>query len=150
MEKFNNKEINEVMYKTLEIYDKIKDIILLMNGQTINLNDKKILSLFLGIIHTNNSISSLFLENGYEYPINLTIPKLPINNYEYCYNENFKDIIDGFGLVEKFDIKCLMIKILEFDFIRKFNECKGYFIEDIKNMLNNSLKNNIKIKTLQK
>lgn len=150
MEKINNKEINEVMCKTLEIYEKIKDIILSMDDQKINLNDKKILSLFLGIIHTDNSVSDLFLENGYEYSINLTIPKLSINYYECCYNENFKDIIDSFELDDEIELKLLMMKMLELDFVKKFNESKGYSIEDIKYMLNKSLKNNIKIKTLQK
>ena len=68
MMKFNNDEMSVVIYKSMEIYDTLKKTIIKVNSERLSIEDKKYLSLLLGILNTDNQnkdveINKLLKEN---------------------------------------------------------------------------------------
>ena len=61
MMKFNNEEMSVVIYKSMEIYDTFKKSIIKVNSERLSIEDKKYLSLLLGILNTNNQVGNVML-----------------------------------------------------------------------------------------
>ena len=58
MMKFNNEEMSVVIYKSMEIYDTFKKTIIKVNSERLSIEDKKYLSLLLGILNTDNQVGN--------------------------------------------------------------------------------------------
>lgn len=88
-------EIRESICAGMYIYNTLKNCIIKIQGKVVSLEDKKYLSLYLGLLNTNNLVSQN-LENTM-LKSNTKFNFVKLNNQEYMqiYNEYFKDILYG-------------------------------------------------------
>lgn len=112
------KEIKNTIYTGISIFKIIKNSIVKIDKQIVSLEDKKYLSLYLGII--NCDIDEYCIE--YE----------PINKYLYndIYNEYFKDILINLDLSSTNNY---YNSLLNTDIVKKFNKDYGIYQENESN-----------------
>ena len=145
----NNLEVNEVIHKGMEVFLIIKDATLKMAGKTLSMDDKKALSLLLGIEYTHNIAGKKLGRNSCNYGITVYTVSRNRNECIEIYDKYFKSMIDNFSLDTYFNVEELMLALLDIPFVITLHECNNYSIDKLKKSLNESLNIKKKIKTLQ-
>lgn len=121
MEK-ETKEIKTSIYLGMSIYRTMKDCRIKFNQYLLTMQDKKYLSLYLGLIKSKNRVSERFKTLTMEN--NITVNATFLNQEEYVriYMNDFADIVD------KVDFESID-NYLEFlaskDIVRLFNQING-------------------------
>ena len=132
-------KINEVkhsFYAAMSIYKIIRNVNIKMDNDYISLEDKKYLSLYLGVINTDNSITNYFKEKSINIGTFINFRFLEQEEYLKIYNDDFINIFNqmNFESLEE-NLKFLLSK----DVIKKFNKSNGYYIEKYLNKENKVL-----------
>ena len=130
------------IYKTIEIFDVIKNTRIRINNELISNIDKKYLSLLLGIDFTNNEISKILHLLRYNYDIEIYTSAKREEEYERIVNSLLQE--------EDNYLENFMLNLLEVDFIKNLHHNKGLSLTPLKLLLHKSLQSKEKAKTLQK
>jgi len=86
-------EIRESICAGMYIYNSLKNCIVKIQGKVVSLEEKKYLSLYLGLLNTNNFISKSLQNTNLKLNNILNLKKLKNEEYIKIYNEYFKDIL---------------------------------------------------------
>jgi len=86
-------EIRESICAGMYIYNSLKNCIVKIQGKVVSLEEKKYLSLYLGLLNTNNFISKSLQNTNLKLNTTLNLKKLKNEQYIQIYNEYFKDIL---------------------------------------------------------
>lgn len=145
-------ELLACIYKAIEVFDIIKNTTLKIDNERINDENKKYLSLFLGIYLGKNDVSKIFRLFRYSYGIEVYTYTMPETEYINLYKNNFKDLLESMLVEENIMLEEFMLKLIEVDFIKNMHYNRGFSLMAIKTLLNKSIgdKKEEKIKTLQK
>lgn len=124
--KGNYQEVKTSVYAGMSIFSLIKDTEISIGEGIMSLEDKKYLSLYLGLINTKNTISDYLKSKNVN--ISTFINYSFLNNEEYLkiYNTYFVDILDeiNFESIEShFDY------LLSKEVVKSFNRNYGYHID---------------------
>ena len=136
--KENCEEVKSSLYAGMAIFNLIKDYELSIDKDNISLEDKKYLSLYLGIINSKNRISSYLKEKEIRFRINFNYnPKLlKSEDYIELYNKYFIDI---FKCISFNSIECNLDYLLNKKIIQEFNKCNGHIVDKTVNERNKKL-----------
>lgn len=144
----DNLEVSCAIQKSIEIFLMIKNTILKLNDHIVSFEDKKYLSLLLGIKYTNNGVSDILNRFRYYYGIQVHTQGIEKDRKREVYNEYFKDLL--FDLSSLQSIEELMLKLLDVPFILELHNYSGYSTNKIKNVIKDKNDSKILIKSLQK
>lgn len=128
--------VKNAVYEGMSIYSIIMCSEIVIDGYSLNYEDKKYLSLYLGMINTTNGFSNLLKEKGYNYDFNISYKVLDTNNYIQLYIRNFVDIFKQIPF-ESFNE--YVEYLLDKDIIKRINEGKGYTFEEFSTKSNKLL-----------
>ena len=122
--KENYNEVKESLYRGMSIFNILKDVGVVMNGKEVLTEDKKYLSLYLGIINSDNKISIYLKEKNIKFGFPKTIRDLTQEQYLEIYNKYFIDILNeiNFESIE-YNFNYLLSKKV----VRDFNRSNGYY-----------------------
>lgn len=136
--KENCEEVKRSLYTGMAIFNLIKDYDLTIGREDISLEDKKYLSLYLGIINSKNKISNYLKEKEIRFRINFNSnPKLlKREDYIDLYNKHFIDI---FKCINFNSIECNLDYLLNKKIIQEFNRCNGHIVDKTVNERNKEL-----------
>ena len=136
--KENCEEVKKSLYTGMAIFNLIKDYDLNIGRDNISLEDKKYLSLYLGIMNTKNRISSYLKEKEIRFRINFNCnPKLlRKEDYIQLYNKYFVDI---FNEINFNSIECNLDYLLNKKIIQEFNRYNGHIVDKTVNERNKEL-----------
>ncbi len=136
--KENCEEVKSSLYAGMAIFNLIKDYDLSIVKDNISLEDKKYLSLYLGIINSKNRISSYLKAKEIKFRINFNCnPKLlKKEDYIELYNKYFIDI---FKCISFNSIECNLDYLLNKKIIQEFNRCNGHIVDKTVNERNKKL-----------
>jgi len=111
-------EIKNAMYAGVCLYNRLKKIIVEIEGEIVSIDDKKILGLYLGILHTKNSISEKLIETELRKDTNIGYKYIDEYEYSTTYENCFKNIFNTMNLntIEDY-FECL----LDNEIIKKLN-----------------------------
>ena len=139
--KGNCKEVKVSVYAGMSIFNLIKDCELTIKDEVVTLEDKKYLSLYLGIINTKNNISNYLKEKNIRFNNLVTFKGLNHEEYIKIYNDYFIEILDqiNFDSIEQ-NFEFLLTK----DIIKKFNKSNGHYVDKTINESNKVLVKTIK------
>lgn len=147
---FNNDEMNITVYKSMEIFDTIKDTTIKINSYKLNLTDKKYLSLLLGITETDNQVSKILGMLRYSCGISV-FPTLKSNELvEEIYNNYFDELLKENNIDENSDVVDLMSFVLENNFIKNLHYSLGISMRKIKTVIYQTKENKKENKILKK
>ena len=135
MMKFNNEEMSVVIYKSMEIYDTFKKSIIKVNSERLSIEDKKYLSLLLGILNTNNQVGNVMRLLKYDYGVSV-LPNL--KSYPECekvYFDNFSDLFLTNNINENSGVEDLMLFLLQNNFIQNLHCLTGSSMACIKSII---------------
>ena len=138
---FNDSDLSVVVYRTIEIFDIIKDVKLKLLGRVINIDEKKILSILLAIIGTENRIGNIINKSSIDYGIEVYSKELAREQYNYIYDNYFSKLLNSDRTLED-----IFSKIICDSFILELNKEKGISQDYFANVIKKS-KENIKVKT---
>lgn len=126
--KENCEEVKRALYAGMAILNLIKNYDLSIDGENISLEDKKYLSLYLGIINSKNKVSSYLKEKEIKFRINFNFnPKLlKKEDYLEIYNKYFVDIFNDINFNS---IECNLDYLLNKEIIQEFNRCNGHIVD---------------------
>ena len=136
--KENCEEVKSSLYAGMAIFNLIKDYELSIDKDNISLEDKKYLSLYLGIINSKNRISSYLKAKEIRFRINFNCnPKLlKKEDYIELYDKYFIDI---FKCISFNSIECNLDYLLNKKIIQEFNRCNGHIVDKTVNERNKKL-----------
>ena len=115
-------EVKQSIYAGMSIYKEIMNCQIKIDNKKISLEDKKILSLYLGIVSTNNEVSNFLNLNNIYYNIQVKYETLNFEEYLEIYNDNFTNIfreIDFENIFNYFEY------LLNNPIIKKYNEANN-------------------------
>lgn len=127
----NYKEVKKTLYKGLTIFNMIKDYDLKINKDYIGLEDKKFLSLYLGIINTENKVSSYLKQNDIDLKsfVNVESYELSMEEYLRLYENYFVEIFYSLSFNS---LETIFNYLLSKNIIQEFNQYNGYCIDFLK------------------
>ena len=97
----NIKEVKEAIYTGMSVYGTLKNFIIESNGNIVSLEDKKYISLYLGILYSNNEIGKKFQTKD-----NTIYKKVKYN--DLTSDELLKTYTDGFvDILTKIDFESI-------------------------------------------
>ena len=140
----DNIEVSCVIHKALEIFFIIKNTILKFNDHIVSFEDKKYLSLLLGIKYTNNRVSDILSRFHYDYGIEINTQILEKAQEREVYNEYFKDLLNEQSIEE------IMFKLLDIPFILELHNYYGYPVNKLRMAIKDEKESKILIKSLQR
>lgn len=133
----NNKlEIENAIYIGVCIYNNLRKSIVEIEDKFVSLEDKKILSLYLGILHTKNKVSSLLGETDLVKNTKINYKKLDSKLFYEIYNTYFNDIIDN---INKESIEDYFSELLNRNIVIKLNEEYNFNVDEFINIRNKEL-----------
>ena len=127
-------EVKQALYAGMGIYKELMNSVIEVNSKKLSLEDKKYLSLYLGILNTENGISKQLKEPGFRVYKRIKYKQLTNEEYMNIYKEHFIEIfnqIDFNSIINNFEY------LLSFDVVQNFNIA---FRFDISELTNNSNK----------
>lgn len=126
--KGNCEEVKTTLYAGMSIFGLIKDVEISMKDKNISINDKKYLSLYLGVINTENRVSNYLKSNNIKIGTFINFKYLKQEEYLDIYNNYFVDILNeiNFESIER-NLEYLLSK----DVIKDFNISNGYNINSV-------------------
>lgn len=129
-------EIENAIYTGICIYNRLSRTIVEIENSFVPLDDKRELSLYLGILHSQNHISDKLTETNIKKHTLITYKKIDSGTYLELYNSYFKDMINDFNLetIEEF-LKCLLTK----DIVKSINREYDFNMYDFINIGNKQL-----------
>ena len=139
--KGNCDEVKLSVYAGMSIFSLIKDYKVKMKGKNISLEDKKYLSLYLGILNTKNSISDYLEEKGVRFNLSVNYNFLSREEYLNIYNKYFTQIFNEISL------ECIndnLNYLLNKKIIQDFNRSNGHYVDKTINDRNKQLIKTIK------
>lgn len=140
---FEDEEMRMIVYKSIEIYETLRKPIIKTNNRKLSIDDKKYLSLLLGILTTNNEIGNILRMLKYDYGITV-IPNLRSNKEcNKIYEEEFLPIFELNNINENTKVEDLMLFLLDNEFIKNLHGINKTSITCIKSIIN-KIKNNRK------
>jgi len=123
--KGNCEEVKLSVYAGMSIFDLLKGCEIKIWDKAISIEDKKYLSLYLGIINTKNKISSYLDKENIKFNILINFNFLHQDKYLKIYNEYFSDILMD---VDFESIENYLTYLLSKDIIKSFNKSNGYHV----------------------
>lgn len=134
--KGNCEEVKTSVYAGMSIFNVLKDIEVNMGEEKVSLEDKKYLSLYLGLISTKNCISLFLKEKEINFKFKINYKFLKQDEYLEIYNNYFINIIDdiNFNSIEEYLNYLLSKKI-----VQDFNRCNGRYADKTINDKNKNL-----------
>ncbi|MBR6690641.1 MAG: hypothetical protein IKL65_04860 [Bacilli bacterium] len=134
--KENCEEVKASIYAGMSIFNVIKDYDLIMWNEKLSLNDKKYLSLYLGLINSKNNINLYLKENEIRFKFNINYKLLKQEEYLEVYNLYFVEIFNeiNFESIEEHLNYLLNKKV-----VQSFNRCNGHYVDKIINEKNKHL-----------
>lgn len=111
-------EIKNAIYTGICIYQRLSKTIVSIENEIVSFEDKKDLSLYLGIIHSENSISNLLLKTELKKDTNIKYKKIDEQEMKNIYNKIFRDSLIqlNFETIEDY-----FSSLLEKDIVIKLN-----------------------------
>jgi len=143
----DDRELAMAIHKAMEIFAILKDMILKLDEQIVSLEDKKYLSLFLGIRNTENRINNLLKLFYGDLELTIEITELEENQALHTYSQYFQELMPELLSESKFE--AFMIKLLNIPFILKLHTYYDYPINKVQIALKEALNSKKLIKTLQ-
>lgn len=134
--KEKNEEVKKTIYAGMSIFDIIKDLEINMNKESISLEDKKYLSLYLGIINTKNEVSKYLEEKEIKFNFKINFKYLKKEKYLEIYNNYFVDV---FNEVSFESIEENLNSLLNKKVVQDFNRCNGHYVNKTINERNKEL-----------
>ncbi|MBE6138683.1 MAG: hypothetical protein E7173_02935 [Firmicutes bacterium] len=151
MEKINycadDIELSSVIYKSTEVFATIRAMILKLDERVVSLEEKKMLSLFLGIRSTDNRINRMLSEFYGDLELVIEITKLKDSQSINIYEREFQAVMQLLKI--QFGFEVFMLELLENPFILRLHEYYNYPIDAVKNRLSEAPDSKILTKTLQ-
>lgn len=134
-------EVKTSVYAGMSIFDVIKDFELNMYGENVSLEDKKYLSLYLGLVNTKNKISLFLKEKEIKFKLKINYKFLRQEEYLEIYNSYFVEIMNeiNFNSIEEHLNYLLSKKV-----VQDFNRCNGHYVDKTINDKNKQLIKTIK------
>lgn len=136
--KENYEEVKKSVYAGMAIFNLIKDYTLMMGDEELTLEDKKYLSLYLGIINTKNKISLYLKEKEIKFQIDFKCNYKLLSQDEYLkvYNEYFVDELReiSFSSIEE-NFNFLLSKKI----VKEYNRSNGHYVDKTINDMNKQL-----------
>ena len=126
--KGNYIDARTTLYAGMSIFNLIKNVDITLEKQSITLDDKKYLSLYLGIINTNNTVSRYLKSKNINIGTFINFEYLKPEEYLEIYNKYFVDI---FKEISFESINYTLEYLLDKDIIKKFNKSNNYYIDDL-------------------
>ena len=114
----NNLEIFNAVYVGVCMYSRLRKSIVEIEGKFVSLEDKKELGLYLGILHSNNSINSLLKETELVKDTKINYNRLISTDFCEQYNLYFKDLINS---INAKTIEEYFVSLLDNEIIKKLN-----------------------------
>lgn len=121
-------ELNNAIYMGMNIFDSTKEWFINAQKTEYRINDIKYLSLYLGILNTDNYISKKFKELNYDLSIKFNVTKIDKNKYLDIYDKVFFNILD-ISNINSFDEYVKFI--LNQDIIKRINQCANIDINEL-------------------
>jgi len=134
--KNNYDEVKISLYEGMSIFNVLKDYDINMNDKNISIDDKKYLSLYLGLINSKNSISLYLKEKNIKFKFRFNYKFLKQEEYLEIYNSYFIEILKeiNFNSIEEHLNYLLSKKI-----VQDFNRCNGHYVDKMINDRNKEL-----------
>lgn len=121
-------EVKNAIYAGMSIFNVLKNSILKIDEENVSLEDKKYISLYLGIINSENKISYEFNDLFSELHMNYRL--LDMSSYIELYIEDFVEIFEN---IDFNSIDNYFNYLLEKEIIRKVNLDNSLSEENIGN-----------------
>lgn len=129
-------EIENAIYTGICIYNSLSKRIVEIEGRFVSLADKRELSLYLGLIHSQNSISDKLNETDLKKHTYIAYKKLDYNSFYESYNLYFKDIVYDLNLET---VEDLFKYLLSKDIVKRINREYDFQSEKFINTRNKQL-----------
>ena len=115
-------EIKNSIYAGMSIYKKLENLKIRLRKDLLTQEDKKYLSLYLGILNTNNKMSNILNPRKRILNIEVKFEKLDMNEYIEIYNNNFSSILldVNFECLDEYTNY-----LLSKDIVKNFNDING-------------------------
>lgn len=134
--KNENKEIEIAIYTAVCIYNRLRKSIVEINESFVPIEDKIELSLYLGILHTQNSISNQLGETLLIKNTKINYKKLNSKEFNDLYELYFKDIINNINMES---LQSYFQELLSKSIIIKLNNEYNFAVEEFINIENKKL-----------
>ena len=115
--KFEDEELSGVIYKTLEVFNTIKDTRLKLYDKVLSIEDKKILSLIQGVLDTNNRIGDRLNKGGFNYGIMVRANKINAEDYDKIYSEYFHELLINMHVSEDMRLEDFLYGLINNPFL---------------------------------
>ena len=89
----NIREVKDAIYTGMSVFATLKDFIIESNGQVVSLEDKKYISLYLGVLYSDNDISKTLVDKKNTIYKKVKYRNLSKEELLKTYEENFVDIL---------------------------------------------------------
>lgn len=99
-------EVKEALYAGMSIYKELMNSVVEVNKKQLTLEDKKYMSLYLGLLNTDNDISNQLKDSEYRIYKKIRYNELRQEEYIKLYQEHFVEIfnqIDFNSITNYFD-----------------------------------------------
>ena len=127
-------EVKQALYAGMGIYKELMNSVIEVNSKKLSLEDKKYLSLYLGLLNTENSVSNKLKEPGFRVYKRVKFKPLTKEEYLNIYEQHFVEI---FNQIDFNSITNYFYFLLDQDVVRNINRA---FRFDTDNLVNNSNK----------
>lgn len=148
MIEFKDEEMQAVIYKSMEMYENIKNSAMKVGNKEVDADDKRYLALLLGILNTNNRVGNVLTLMKYDYGMSVVPGYKSNQECNKIYRNHFCKLFDENNIKEETKVEDLMFFLLENRMIQRLHHSMGMSIICIKLIMHN-LKENTK-KELQK
>lgn len=136
-----NEEIKLSVYAGMSIFNLLKKCKIKINNKCITEDEKKYLSLYLGIINTENVFSKYLTQKHVSFNILVNYILLEPVDYISIYNKHFIDILND---IRFFSIIEYINYLLNKDIVKEFNASNGKYVDDTIKYRNKQLIKTIK------
>lgn len=129
-------EVKQALYAGMSIYKELMSSIIEVNSKKLTLEDKKYMSLYLGLLNTENCISEKFEEPKFKVYKRVKYKKLTNEEYMNIYKEHFVEI---FNQIDFNSIKNYFNFLLNHNAIQNLNNAFRFDMSGIVNESNKQM-----------
>lgn len=129
---FKDEEMQVVLHKSMEIYDTIKNTIIKLDDKMLSVDNKKFLSLLLGISTTKNQVGNILKIIKMDYNIKV-LPAIKSENE--CANIYINNFCLEKSLNSNSTVEELMLYLLDNEFIEGIFISKGILVTQLKKVM---------------
>lgn len=142
--------LSPAIYKSLEVFDTIKNTKLKIGNKTLSIEDKKLLSLFIGVYYTDNPVSKIIKLLRYNYGIEVYTTSKSEDCYKDIYEKNFSDLFSNIGINEQTNTLEFALLLFDQEFMEYFHHSLGLSLMPIRLLIGKSLSDDTSSKKLYK